>query len=253
MNKTVIIMKYELKMQIRGLAGWIVTAVVLLAAMLDGFPSESNLGRLEFLSQPSYFVFRILNFDVLLLIFGLSFLVSSRIHGDKHLGMKDLFMTMPINKVQYAVGKFLGGILFVYFMFTFFLIANVILYHLASPARAPITEYIIPLLKTLVICGIPASCFIGGCAVILPALMDIRLFYLIFGVFFIINATAVGSAEQMPFYLITSGDLAKLIWQHPKYPYIDMKSVGANFVFLAGGGVLSIVILLLKRKFWRAE
>jgi LPXTG-motif cell wall-anchored protein len=57
----------------------------------------------------------------------------------------------------------------------------------------------------------------------------------------------------MPFYLITSGDLAKLIWQHPKWPFSNTGSIQANLVFLVGCGLLAGLLLFLKRKFWRNE
>ena len=187
--------------------------------------------------QPSYLIYRTMSLDGLILIFGLLFLVSSRIHMDKRLGMKNLFMAMPIRKGQYVAGKLLGGILFTFSVITIFLSLNMAIYIFCTPSKLPLIEYILPLLKTVVICGLPISCFIGCCAVLLPALMDIRLFYLLFSVVFIINAMAVGSDNEMPFYLITSGDLLKLIWQHPKFVFDNFSSVLANLSFLLGCGL----------------
>lgn len=203
--------------------------------------------------QPSYLIYRTMSLDGLILIFGLLFLVSSRIHMDKRLGMKNLFMAMPIRKGQYVAGKLLGGILFTFSVITIFLSLNMAIYIFCTPSKLPLIEYILPLLKTVVICGLPISCFIGCCAVLLPDLMDIRLFYLLFSVVFIINAMAVGSDNEMPFYLITSGDLLKLIWQHPKFVFDNFSSVLANLSFLLGCGLCSVMLVMANRKFWRAE
>ena len=52
----------------------------------------------------------------------------------------------------------------------------------------------------------------------LPGVADIRLFYAAAAVFFGCNAATVGSAESMPFCLLTAGDLSRLLWVHPKWP-----------------------------------
>ena len=81
---------------------------------------------------------------------------------------------------------------------------------------------------------VPVSLFVSFCSIALPGMMDIRLFYILAAILFGFNATYVGSAEAMPFYLITSGDLVRLIWVHPRWPFVDMGSVIANGFFLAG-------------------
>ena len=52
----------------------------------------------------------------------------------------------------------------------------------------------------------------------------------------------------MPFYLITSGDLVRLIWVHPRWPFVDMGSVIANGFFLVGSGLVFGSLLFLKHK-----
>ena len=52
-------------------------------------------------------------------------------------------------------------------------------------------------------------------------MIDIRLFYILAAILFGFNATYVGSAEAMPFYLITSGDLVRLIWA-VSYTHLDV-------------------------------
>ena len=72
-------------------------------------------------------------------------------------------------------------------------------------------------------------------------------------VLFAINASCVGSAEAMPFYLITAGDLVRLVWMHPAWPFTNMESVLANGIFLLGGGLLPAGLLFLKQGFWRRK
>ena len=85
----------------------------------------------------------------------------------------------------------------------------------------------------------------------LPAIFDVRLFYVLASVLFILNAASPDSSDKMPFYLITSGDLKKLIWLHPKYPYINTDGILPNLMFLLVCGLISAVPLFLRRKFWR--
>ena len=67
--------------------------------------------------------------------------------------------------------------------------------------------------------------------------MDIRLFYILAAIYFGVNAMYVGSAETMPFYLLTSGDLVRLLWVHPRWPFVTMESVWANGAFLLEPGL----------------
>ena len=85
----------------------------------------------------------------------------------------------------------------------------------------------------------------------LPGLVDIRLFYAAAALFFGWNAATVGSAESMPFCLLTAGDLSRLLWVHPKWPGLAWGSVLANAAFLLGGGVLCACLPFWKLSFWR--
>lgn len=253
MNKVFSISRYEYKMQLGRIATWGILLAATAIALLDNFPSAKNLARLEFLVQPAYFVYRTMCFDGLIISFGLIFLLSSRIPMDNKTGCKALFMAAPISKGQYVFGKLLGGFAYTLTVISAFLILNTAIYAVFVPIEADVMEYIVPLIKTLIVSGIPVSFFISFLAVTLPAVIDIRLFYLLLAVLFFLNAGSVSSAEAMPFYLITSGELIKLIWHHPKAPFADMWSTVANLSFLIGCGLLSWALLMLKRKFWRAE
>ncbi len=253
MRKVLSILRYEYKMQMRRIATWGVLLASIVITLLDSFPSASNLARLEFLPEPSYFIGRIMSLNGLILIFGLMFLLSNRFPIDTTTGVKSLLMSAPIQKGQYVGGKLLAGFLYTLTIALLFIVLNTAIYALFNPVKSSIADYLIPLGKIFVISVLPVSFFTSFCAVALPAVLDIRLFYFAISGVFIINATVVGSAEQMPFYLITSGDLMKLIWQHPKFPFVNAGSMAANLLFILGCGFFSWTLLLCKRKFWRAE
>lgn len=253
MRKIMSIIHYEYKMQIKGIATWGVLLAVTGIALLDHFPSTTNLARLEFLVWPAYFIYRTMSQDGLILAFGLLFLLSSRFPLDKKTGVKSVIMASPVNKGQYIFGKLLGGFFYTFTMLSIFLMVNTATYYVAAPFEIEIMECVTPLLKTIFISAMPVSLFISFCSVAIPALIDIRLFYLLSAILFGVNAATVNSAEAMPFYLITSGDLIRLIWVHPRWPEIITGSVRANLIFLLGSGVISCILLCLKHKFWRAE
>ncbi len=253
MRKLLTISRYEYQIQMKCLATWGVLAAALVIALWDNYPSTNNLQRLEFLTQPSNFVFRIMSLNTLILFFGLMFLLPSRMSVDRKTGVKILVMASPVTKGQYISGKLFGGFLYTFTMLTLFLTLCTGIYYVAAPMDITLAECIVPLIKTLAVCGLPVSLFISALSICLPAVMDIRLFYLFSAALFIINAATVSSADEMPFYLISSGDLVKLIWQHPKFPFTNSGSIQANLVFLVGCAFLSYLWLLLKRKFWRAD
>jgi hypothetical protein len=119
------------------------------------------------------------------------------------------------------------------------------------PVDVSFQDCLIPLAKALIINVLPVSIFISFTSVALPAIFDVRLFYVLASVLFILNAASPDSSDKMPFYLITSGDLKKLIWLHPKYPYINTDGILPNLMFLLVCGLISAVPLFLRRKFWR--
>ncbi len=162
-------------------------------------------------------------------------------------------MASPMRKRQYIAGKLFAAVAYAFTMLCIFLLLNTAIYSVAAPFEIDIAELGCIVLKAVLISCVPISIFIGFCSVILPALMDLRLFYLLAAVLFALNAFHVGTAGAAPCYLITSGDLIRLIWVHPKWPQIDTGSVLANLVFLLGCSLASWFLLLFKRRFWRAE
>lgn len=247
------VIKYEYKMQIKRGAGWGVLGVVMLIALLDSFPSAKNLARLEFLIQPAYFVSRILSLYGLILSFGIAILISNRFSIDQGTGVKSLLMATRMKRREYVGGKMLAAFMYVFTMSVLFLVLNLGIYAAFTPVKCSATEYLIPLGMGILVSVLPVSIFIGFSAAALPQILGIRLFYVLISLLFMVSAATVGSAEKMPFYLITSGDLIKTIWQHPRYPLTDSSGILTNLLFLISGGVLSLVLMSGKRRFWRAE
>lgn len=99
MRKILSIIHYEYKMLMKRFATLGVLLIGTLVALLDNFPSISNLARLEFLTQPAYFVYRTISFDTLIVAFGLMFLLSNRFSLDKKSGVKNL-----IDKIKRTFG-----------------------------------------------------------------------------------------------------------------------------------------------------
>lgn len=252
-RKLLSIIRYEYKMQITRIATWGVFLIAVAVSLLDDFPSAGNLHRLEFLPDPVYFASRTMSQHGLLLAFGLMVLLSNRFSADQKTGVKALIMASPVTRSQYILGKNFAGFVYAVTVFSLFLALNAVIYCLSAPFQVSIGTLVTAVVKTIIICVLPVSAFVGFLAVSLPGLIDVRLFYALTAILFIASESTVGTAEAMPFYCITSGDLVKLIWHHPKWEFIDGGSVLANLAFLLGSGLLPTLLLLAKRSFWRGE
>lgn len=218
MRKTVSIFHYELKMQAKRPAVWGVFLAATAMAQLDCFPSAQNLARLEFLNQPAYFVHRVMTLDALLLLFGLAILLANRFPADRKTPWATCSAPTPWRGASTSWASCWGGFCLAYLLTALFLLCNTAVYVLAAPFAIAPWEWLLPLGKALALCAFPASWFTGLAAVALPGLVDIRLFYAAAALFFGWNAATVGSAESMPFCLLTAGDLSRLLWAHPKCP-----------------------------------
>lgn len=84
MRKMIAIICYEYKMQFKRLATWGVLLAATVFALLDNYPSASNLTRLEFLNEPAYFVYRTMSLNGFVLMFGLMFLLAERFPLNQH-------------------------------------------------------------------------------------------------------------------------------------------------------------------------
>ncbi len=253
MCKIIAIIHYEYKMQFRRLATWGILLAVTVFALLDNYPSASNLARLEFLNEPAYFVYRTMSLNGFVLMFGLMFLLAERFPLDNKTGIKYLLMSHALPKSQYILGKLLGGFLYTFSILCIFLVFNTAVYFMAAPFPIPLLACIVPLVKAIIVSAFPVSLFVSLYSVALPGMIDIRLFYLFAALLFGVNAAYVGSANAAPFYMITSGDLIRLIWVNPEWLFCDTESILANGAFLIGSGFISGSLLFLKHRFWRSE
>lgn len=253
MSKLLAVTKYEYKMQIKHIAGWIVLLFVVASAMMDCLPTASNLARVEFLGDVRYYVRRVFSFDGLILLFGVLFLTAGRLVDDRKSGRRELFMAAPIGKTSYIAGKLAGNFLFALTLMYSLLIISLCGFAIFSPASTSLSDYMGAVFSVSVCIILPATFFVAASGVMLPEIVDIRLVYLLYSVLFLINAFSSDTAEARPFYIFTQGDLAKMIWQHPKFQEVYIGSACLNLLFMLGVGILAIILVAGKRRFWRAE
>ncbi len=253
MRKIIAIIHYEYKMQFKRPATWGVLLAATVFALLDNYPSAGNLTRLEFLNDPAYFVYRTMSLNGFVLLFGLMFLLAERFPIDNKTGMKLLLMSHALQKWQYILGKLSGGFLYTFSILCIFLALNTAVYFVAAPFPIPLPACTLLLVKVIIVSAFPVSLFVSLCSAALPGMIDIRLFYLLAAILFGVNACYVGSANAAPFYMITSGDLIRLIWVNPKWSFHDTGSILANGAFLMGSGLIIGSSLFLKHRFWRSE
>ncbi len=239
------IAKYELKMQLKNIGVWLVLAFALAMGLLDNFPSAANMKRLAFLTEQGYVVSRILSQEGVLLLFGLMFFISGRIRDDRKRGTMELFMGSPLAKCQYLWGKISGNYGFTLLMTLLLLLLNALVHFIFNPGRFTLTPYAVGFLAL----AIPACFFVTACAVALPMVMDIRLFYILFSVYFIINVGVI-SAITRSIYLFQP-DLLKLLYKYESFETIHYTKLLWNLTFLIGAGMLSILLLSLNKRFWR--
>ena len=253
MIKLLAVTKYEYKMQIKRIAGWIVLVFVAVSAMMDCLPVVSNLARVEFLGDIRYYVRRVFSFDGLILLFGILFLTAGRLVDDRKSSRRELFMAAPIGKSSYIAGKLAGNFLFALTLMYSLLIISLCGFAIFSPANTPLSDYMGAVFSVSVCIILPATFFVVASGVMLPEIIDIRLVYLLYSVLFLINAFSSDTAEARPFYIFTQGDLAKMVWQHPKFPEIYLESACFNLLFMLGVGTLAIILVAAQKRFWRAE
>lgn len=253
MNKLRSIAKYEYKMQIKRITGWIVLLLVFVSAMMDALPIASNITRIEFLYDVYYYVRRVFSFDGLILLFGLMFLMAGCLVSDRKTVRRDLFMASPIGKGSYIGGKLLGNFLYALTLMFGLLVGAFVGFAICNQASTSFGSYIGAIVEVSIYIIPPRNLFFAANSVMLPELIDIRLFYLTFSILFLVNAFSTDTGTAVSFYMFTQGDLAKLIWQHPKSHMIYTGSAVLNLLFMLGMGIVAIALVALKRRFWRAD
>lgn len=253
MSKLLAITRYEYKMQIKRIAAWMVLLFVTVVSMMDCLPIASNRARLEFLGDIRYYVWRVFSFDGLVLLFGILFLTAGRLVDDRKSGRRNLFMAAPIGKTSYIAGKLLGNFLFALTLMYSLLVISLFGFAVTTPTGPALADYMNAIFSVSIYTILPATFFVVASSIMLPELVDIRLVYLLYSILFLVNAFSTHTPEAKPFYILTQGDLAQAIWQHPRYPEIHVESACLNLMFLLGVGALAIILVAAKRRFWRAE
>jgi ABC-type Na+ efflux pump permease subunit len=250
MNKSVLIAKYELKMQIRRIGGWLVFAFSMIVALLDDFPSEANVKRLAELTKQGYVVYRLIGQPGIILLFGLMFLLSNRIRGDWKKRTLDLFTTAPIRKSQYLTGKILGNFGYLLCMTGLYLAINGAIQAIFTPGQFTAIPYFVGFIVVI----LPACFFVSICSLAIPVLLDIRLFYAVFAVYFMANLIIVPEkgVSDLPFWFLLTGGLSTFVYRF-NLNILNFGNIMANLAFLLGIGIFAFVLLIAKRRYWRAE
>jgi len=244
MRNALTIARYESKMQLKNIGFWLVLAFGLGISLFDNYPSKANMERLEFLTDQGYVVSRLLLQAGLILLFGFMFLVSGRIRGDIKIGIAELYMAAPLSKKQYVLGKFLGNYLVSLLFMGIYMAVNAYVHLFFNPAPFSLLPYIIG----FIVIVIPSAFFVVSSSITFPAIIDIRLFYAVFSAYFMYNVIIVPKNHLRPFYMLV-GDTVKIV-----FPYgsgISYQSMLLNLLFLIGVGIVSIMLLLWNKRFWR--
>lgn len=250
MSKSVLIARYEFKMQIRQIAGWLIFAFSLVLALLDDFPSAANVKRLAELPKQGYVVYRLIGQPGIILLFGLMFLLSNRIRGDWKKGTLDLFTTKPVGKAQYLAGKILGNFGYLLCMTGIYLAVNGVIQSAFTPGQFTAIPYLIGWIAVV----LPACFFLASCSLALPVLFDIRLFYAALSVYFMANLIIVPpkGVSDLPFWFLLTGGLSRLVYRF-NLNTLNFGNIMANLIFLLGTGIVAFLLLSAKRRYWRAE
>lgn len=251
MGKLLTVAKFEYKMQIKRTGGWLVLIFVLVSSMTECLPTSANIARLEFIEDIHYYVRRVFSLDGLLLLFGILFLTAGRLADDRKSHRRDLFMAAPIGKAGYIGGKLLGNLLYALTLMYLLLALSLCGFMIFSRSDTTLYSYISAIVDVSLYSILPSAFFIVASSLMLSEIVDTRLVYLIYSVLFLVNVFSTNTAETMPFYIFTQGDLAKLIWRHPKFPEINAQSVCFNLLFMLGSGVSAIVLVAARWRFWR--
>jgi hypothetical protein len=224
----------------------------LFVSLVDSIPLPVNVQRLAWICEPSYYALRVLRNGGLLLAFGLIILFSGSVAIDKKSGVIELLKASSLRKMEYITGKILGGFLSTLFAYITFLFACMLTYLIFLP-EATISSSLSAGIQSFLVVAVPVSFFTSAVGICLPILLDIRLMYMLTALLFLLNIFHIGSASEQAPYLLLSGDLIKLVWQHPEFQFDNAIAVIRNLLFIICGGALPAVIVLSKNGYWREK
>lgn len=240
MNKMLAIARYELLMQVRRTGFWILTIVALALLLMDTFPHNLNM-RMEFFANHYYVAGKIFADGLNLLAIIMLFLVSDRVIRDsKSVAVYDVLMCTPVTKNQYLFGKFLGNLsamLTIIFIISSLSIIPQILFH-------PTAFNFVPYAYAFIILGIPPVIFVTGISISFPSIFkNIKIFYLVFIIYWLYCFFVVPESYELPFYRII-GDARKLIYT-PEGFHTPYQSAYMNIMFLIFSGLFAVILLML--------
>lgn len=248
MSKIITIADYEFKMLIKNKMVWIILTVVVVLALYDNFPSESNYLRLQYLPEQGYVVRRILSQFGVMLLFALMFIISSRISIDINQKYLDFLLPINIAKHQYILGKFIGSYIFAVLILNLYLFINGSIQFFFSSYTFKIIPYFIGgfiLVPT-------TTFFVVSCSISLPILLNAKLFYVLSSTYFLLNTGIIYVENEIirSFYLYQP-DILKLLYKHEGFEFIDIPLLYWNFIFLIVIGIISMILLVFKKSYWR--
>ena len=183
-------------------------------------------------------------------MFGFVFMTADRIQRDRKLGISELHMASPLasplEKGQYAAGKFIANLCVVLTVVGVFFVINSFVHLFFNPAPLDVLPYFIGFISI----AVPMAIFMTGCAISLPVLMDIRFVYVLMAGYFLLNVVIVPDTRRLPFYLL-AGEPLKLINPYLGFGYKSAVLLVCNWLFLIGTGLLALLLLLCSRRYWR--
>ncbi len=116
-----------------------------------------------------------------------------------------------------------------------------------TPGPFTLIPYVVGLLTMCV----PACFFVSACSVTLYVVADIRLFYVVFSVYFLMNSDFIYTENSIlrSLYLFQS-DMLKLIYTYESFETIMIQKLLWNLAFLLCVGLASM-LLQGNRRYWR--
>lgn len=246
MSKTIGIMHEELKCQMSKLGTWVLLAVGVGIALMDNFPSKKNFNRLPYLSEQSYVVNRLVSQTSLIIMLALIFFIATRIYNDKINSYNELIIVTTLKKSEYILGKFIGNYIYVLIVMALFLGLNFGVQYFYNPYPCSI----IPYFQVYIINVLPMSFFIVGLSLSLPLLIDIRVYYIITIFYFLINIMIVPDNGVNYFYMLSGGEMLKLLYQFGNGS-VFLGHITSYFFFMIGSGLAAVLILFTFNNYWR--
>ncbi len=157
-------------------------------------------------------------------------------------------MASPLRKAQYIWGKLLGNYAALLLVMAAYLGIHAVAQYFYTPGHFTLLPYVVGLFAMCV----PACFFVSACSVALPVVMDIRLFYVMFSVYFLMNSDFIYTENSIlrSLYLFQS-NMLKLVYTYKSFEIIMIQKLLWNLAFLLCVGLASMLLLQGNRRYWR--